>query len=94
MFPTPHQQELILKFISDPIPKLPKDGVTHIGLEIASDRQSKIDHYMKTGNELDDIEMHSLIDCPKYRNNLGLTVIDTRRIYSKVKFCSGQLKLA
>jgi hypothetical protein len=67
---TRHKQPPILKFIQDLIPKLLKAGVTHIGLEIASDQQAQIDHYMKTGEGLNDIKIHSLIDCPEYRENL------------------------
>lgn len=84
VFPgTRHKQAPILKFISNLIPKLPKAGVTHIGLEIASDKQSKIDQYMKTGNGLNDIQIHSLIDCPEYRNLLKVlrhTIINKRPI--------------
>jgi len=35
---TRHKQPPILQFISDLIPKLHHTGVTHIGLEIASDK--------------------------------------------------------
>jgi len=69
---TSHRKPPILKFISDLIPKLHYSGVTHIGLEIASNQQPQIDHYMKTGNGLSNIEIHPQIDCQEYRNNLRL----------------------
>ena len=47
---------------------LHNSGVTHIGLEIASDQQDKIDQFMKTGAGVNDIQIHSQIDCPEYRN--------------------------
>ena len=49
MLGTRHKQETILKFISDLIPAMHNAGVTHIGLEICSDQQDKIDHFIKTG---------------------------------------------
>ena len=45
---TRHKQPLILNFISDLITALHNSGVTHIGLEIISDQQGKIDQFMKT----------------------------------------------
>ena len=67
---TRHKQAPLLKFIQDLIPKLNDANVTDIGLEIASDQQAQIDHYMDTGEGLKHIEIHSLIDCPEYRNIL------------------------
>lgn len=55
---TRQKQPPILEFISNLIPKLLESGVTHIGLEIASDQQEKIDRFMKTGKGLSDIEIH------------------------------------
>ncbi len=43
-------------------------GVSHIGLEIASDQQGKIDQFIKTGKGLSDIKIHSQIDYLEYRN--------------------------
>jgi hypothetical protein len=65
---TRHKQAPILKFIQGLIPKLQNAHVTHIGLEIATDQQARIDHYIKTGNGLSDIKIHPVIDCPEYRN--------------------------
>ena len=70
MLGTRHKRDPILQFISDLIPVLHDVGVTHIGLEICSDQQEKIDHFVKTGSGLTDIEIHSQIDCPGYRNLL------------------------
>jgi uncharacterized iron-regulated protein len=65
---TRHKQPAILNFISEIITALHNSGVTHIGLEIESDQQGKIDQFMKTGAGLSDIQIHSQIDCPEYRN--------------------------
>ena len=65
---TKHRQPRILNFIAELIPSLKELGVTHIGLEIPSDQQENIDTYMKTGNGLQDIQLHPQIDCPAYRN--------------------------
>jgi uncharacterized iron-regulated protein len=65
---TRHQQPPILEFISDLIPKLKESGVTHIGLEIASDQQDNINKFINIGNGLSDIQIHQQIDCPEYRN--------------------------
>ena len=65
---TTHKKEAILKFIADLIPRLHDTGTTHLGLEISSDQQGKIDSFVQTGNGLDDIEVHSQIDCPEYRS--------------------------
>jgi len=65
---TRHKQPPILNIIADLIPKLKDSGATHIGLEIESDQQDKIDQYMKTGAGLNNIQLHPQIDCPEYRN--------------------------
>lgn len=49
MLGTRHKREPILQFISDLIPALHDAGVTHMGLEICSDQQDKIDHSIETG---------------------------------------------
>ena len=65
---TRHKQPPILEFISEIITVLHDSGVTHIGLEIESDQQGKIDQFVKNGTGLNDIQIHSQIDCPEYRN--------------------------
>ena len=65
---TRHKQPSILEFVSDLITALHDSGITHIGLEIESDQQGKIDQFMKTGTGLNDIQIHSQVDCPEYRN--------------------------
>ena len=64
---TRHKREAILKFVSDLIPRLHEARTTHIGLEICSDQQGKIDSFLKTGSGLNDIKIHPLIDCAEYR---------------------------
>jgi len=67
---TRHKREPILKFVSDLIPALNSAGVTHMGLEICSDQQNNIEQFMETVIGLNDIEIHSQIDCSGYRNLL------------------------
>ena len=69
---TRHRQLPILNFISNLLPRLPAAGVRYVGLEIASDQQSKIDSFMKTGVGLDRVRLSPIIDCPEYRNLLTI----------------------
>jgi hypothetical protein len=64
---TTHKKSEILKFIAELIPTLEKYDVSHVGLEIPSDQQEKIDVFMKTGNGLDDIKLHTQIESPEYQ---------------------------
>jgi hypothetical protein len=65
---TRHKQLPILNSVSELITALQISGVSHIGLEIVSEQQAKIDRFMNTGAGLDDISIHFQIDCPEYRN--------------------------
>jgi hypothetical protein len=65
---TVHQQPQILQVMAGVLPRLRKSGVTHLALEIASDQQRHIDRYLETGRGLDQIRLHSVIDCPSYRH--------------------------
>jgi hypothetical protein len=67
---TKHSQTSIIYTIIELLPLLSDAGVTHIGLEIATDQQSKIDRFCRDGRELDDIEVFHVIDCPEYRDLL------------------------
>jgi hypothetical protein len=67
---TKHRQPPILDFISELLPNLPAAGITHIGLEIATDQQESIDRFIETGQGLNAIEIDPIIDCPDYRRNL------------------------
>jgi len=67
---TRHKQPEILSFIAELIPSLKGLGVTHIGLEIPSDQQEKIDAFIETGKGMDSIQFHPQIDCPEYRHLL------------------------
>jgi len=74
---TTHRKPAILKFMSELIPALYDAGVTHIGLEISFNQQTKIDNFIQTGKKLTDIQIHPMIDCPEYRNLLiKLATID------------------
>ncbi|MDY6842822.1 MAG: hypothetical protein SVW57_01840 [Thermodesulfobacteriota bacterium] len=70
---TTHKKKTILNFVSDLIPHLYETGVTHLALEICSDQQEIIDNFLYTGNGLNDIALHPLIDCTEYRNILKAT---------------------
>jgi hypothetical protein len=63
---TKHRQKGILDFISRMLPGLYEAGVSHLGLEIASDQQPYIDFYMENGIGMDKINLHHAIDCPAY----------------------------
>ena len=65
---TRHKRPAILNFVSDLIATLHNSCVSHIGLEVPSDQQGKIDHFIKTGDGLNDISIHPQINCPEYRN--------------------------
>lgn len=64
---TRHKKEAIVKFVSDLIPQLNETGTTHLGLEISSDQQDKIESFLQAGNGLAEIKIHPLIDCAEYR---------------------------
>jgi len=65
---TTHRRQPILKFLSDLIPHLHEAEVTHLGLEICSNQQDRINSFLQTGIGLEDIELHFQIECPQYRN--------------------------
>lgn len=67
---TTHRKQAILNFVSDLIPHLNEFGITHLGLEISSDQQDRIDNLLQTGTGLETIDIHSQIDSPEYRNIL------------------------
>jgi hypothetical protein len=77
---TTHKRKPILDFVSHLLPLLHETGTTHLGLEIASDQQDRIDRFLHTGEGLHDITISPLIDCPEYRNMLRrLHSIDNRK---------------
>ena len=65
---TTHRRQRILKFLHDLIPALHEAGVTHLGLEVCSNQQHKIDSFLQTGRGLEGIGLHFQIECPEYRN--------------------------
>jgi len=65
-----HRQPPILKGIAELIPRLPDTGVTHDGVEIASDQPVKIDQFIQTRTGLNDIEICPQIGCPDCRKLL------------------------
>jgi uncharacterized iron-regulated protein len=68
---TRHKRKPILDFVSHLLPLLHETGTTHLGLEIASDQQQRIDKFIVTGQGLDSIKIHPQIDCPDYRSLLA-----------------------
>ena len=67
---TTHKKPAILHFLSELLPVLHGAGVTHVGMEIASDQQAQIDKFIQTGKKLTNIQIHPQIDCPEYRSLL------------------------
>jgi uncharacterized iron-regulated protein len=65
---TTHKKPEILEFIAELIPTLEKYGVSHVGLEIPSDQQEKLDVFMKTGIGLDGIKLHTQVEGSEYRH--------------------------
>jgi hypothetical protein len=76
---TTHKQTPILNFISDLTPKLHSAGVSHICLEIASDQQNNIDHFIQTGTGLSAIELAQPMDCLEYRSRESQTLTSGRK---------------
>jgi hypothetical protein len=68
---TTHKRKPVLEFISKLLPLLHETGTTHLGVEIASDQQERIDKFILTGEGLDSIKIHPQIDCPDYRSLLA-----------------------
>jgi len=64
---TKHNQPSISLFLTAILPTLAASGVTHVGLEITSDQQPKIDNFTRTGSGLDEIDIFHAIDRPEYR---------------------------
>ena len=67
---TTHKQPRILQFIGTLLPHLHRAGVTHVALEIASDQQNCIQHFLNGGTGLDSVKLHAAIDCTHYRHLL------------------------
>jgi len=65
---TTHRRQPILKLLLDLVPRLHEAEVTHLGLEICSDQQDRINSFLQTGSGLKDIALHFQIECPGYRN--------------------------
>jgi uncharacterized iron-regulated protein len=68
---TTHKRKPLLEFISELLPLLHETGATHLGVEIASDQQERIDKFIVTGEGLGSIKIHPQIDCPDYRSLLA-----------------------
>lgn len=67
---TTHKQTAILESLIKLLPHLKSAGATHLALEIASDQQEQLNHYLATGQGLKYIKLHPAIDCPGYRSLL------------------------
>lgn len=64
---TTNRKPELLLFIAELIPKLKEVGATHIGVEVPSDEQGKIEYFMKTGDGLDNVRFHPQVDHPDFR---------------------------
>jgi hypothetical protein len=69
---TTHRQPSILGLMAGLAPQLQKAGVTHLALEISSDQQERLDHFLTTGAGMNLIKLHGAIDCPAYRHLLSV----------------------
>ena len=67
-----HKKPELIRTAAGMLPYLHDAGVTHIAFEIASDQQYAVDHYIDSGEGLNDIRLHRQIDCPQYRNLFAL----------------------
>jgi hypothetical protein len=65
-----HRKPLLLEFIRDLLPTLHEVGVTHLGLEIPCDQQRSLDRFLDTGESLEQIMLHTQIECVEYRDLL------------------------
>ena len=68
---TTHKQAPILELMARLLPEFQQAGVTHLALEITSDQQDRLDHFMDTGTGMESIKLHDAIDCPAYRRLLS-----------------------
>lgn len=64
---TRHNQPATCHFLMDVMPMLAECGLTHVGLEIASDQQPRLDKFARSGSGLEDVEIFDVIDRPEYR---------------------------
>ena len=62
-----HNQPSTCFFLMEILPVLAGLGLTHVGLEIASDQQLKLDSFSCSGSGLNDIDIFHFIDRPEYR---------------------------
>ena len=65
-----HKRPPLLEFVRDLLPHLHEVGVTHLGLEIPCDQQHSLDRFLDTGESLEQIMLHTQIECVKYRDLL------------------------
>lgn len=68
---TTHRQPAILGLMGRLAPLLSEAGVTHLALEISSDQQERLDHFMTSGSGLKRIRLPGAIDCQAYRRLLA-----------------------
>jgi len=67
LFGTRHDRPSTTRFFMDFLPILAGLGITHVGLEIASDQQTSLDNFARSGRGLHDIDVFHVIDSPEYR---------------------------
>jgi hypothetical protein len=67
---TTHRQPPILALMAQLLPRLTQAGVTHLALEIGSNQQARLDHYLAGGEGLMQIVLAPAIDCIQYRQFL------------------------
>lgn len=64
---TKHSRPCTFDFLTEMLPMLSDQGVTHIGLEIGSDQQPNLEDCRTKKKSAEDVEVFHVIDVPEYR---------------------------
>ncbi|MBI9083151.1 MAG: ChaN family lipoprotein [Desulfobacterales bacterium] len=67
---TRHRRPKLLQFLGNLLTRASREGLTHVGLEIASDQQTRLDRFMAGTDGPEQIRIDSNIDCDAYRQFL------------------------
>lgn len=67
---TRHRRPKLLQFIGNLLITASREGLTHVGLEIASDQQTRLDRFMAGTDGPEKIRIDPNIDCHGYRQLL------------------------
>lgn len=67
---TRHRRPKLLQFVGSLLTMASREGLTHVGLEIASDQQTSLDRFMAGTDGPEQIRIDPNIDCHAYRQLL------------------------